>query len=643
MRTLRRLKFMSSPSLSDLGKREPAAAADERGTQQRRACANATWNSIHNGVIAVFQRKGLPDQELFSLNEGVRQLLKTELGSFFTEYLQNQLLTKGMVILRDKIRFYEGQKLLDSLAETWDFFFSDVLPMLQAIFYPVQGKEPSVRQLALLHFRNAITLSVKLEDALARAHARVPPAIVQMLLVLQGVHESRGVTEDYLRLETLVQKVVSPYLGTYGLHSSEGPFTHSCILELQRDKAAAAAVLGAVRKRPSVVPMAGQDPALSTSHPFYDVARHGILQVAGDDRFGRRVVTFSCCRMPPSHELDHQRLLEYKKNLKALYVVHPTSFIKVLWNILKPLISHKFGKKVIYFNYLSELHEHLKYDQLVIPPEVLRYDEKLQSLHEGRTPPPTKTPPPRPPLPTQQFGVSLQYLKDKNQGELIPPVLRFTVTYLREKGLRTEGLFRRSASAQTVREIQRLYNQGKPVNFDDYGDIHIPAVILKTFLRELPQPLLTFQAYEQILGITCVESSLRVTRCRQILRSLPDHNYVVLCYLMGFLHAVSRESIFNKMNSSNLACVFGLNLIWPSQGVSSLSALVPLNMFTELLIEYYEKIFSTPEAPGERGLAPWEQGSRAAPLQEAVPRTQATGLTKPTLPPSPLMAARRRL
>ncbi|XP_021248583.1 proline-rich protein 5 isoform X3 [Numida meleagris] len=204
MRTLRRLKFMSSPSLSDLGKREQAAL-DERGTQQRRACSNATWN---------------------------RQLLKTELGSFFTEYLQNQLLTKGMVILRDKIRFYEGQKLLDTLAETWDFFFSDVLPMLQAIFYPVQGKEPSVRQLALLHFRNIITLNIKLEDALSRSRARVPPSIIQMLLILQGVHESKGVTEDYLKLESLIQKVVSPYLGTYGLYSSDGPFTHSsCILE----------------------------------------------------------------------------------------------------------------------------------------------------------------------------------------------------------------------------------------------------------------------------------------------------------------------------------------------------------------------------------------------------------------------------
>ncbi|KAG8579881.1 hypothetical protein GDO81_011085 [Engystomops pustulosus] len=223
MRTLRRSKFMSSPSLSDLGKREQAAL-DERGTQQKRAGSNATWNSIQNGVISVFQKKGLQDHELYNLNEGVRQLLKTELGSFFTEYLQNQLLTKGMVILRDKIRFYE--------AETWDFFFTDVLPMLQAIFYPVQGKEPSIRQLALLHFRNIITLNLKLDDALSRPRARVPPSIIQMLLILQGVHESKGVSEEYLNLESIIQKVVSPYLGTYGLYSSDAPFTHSsCYLE----------------------------------------------------------------------------------------------------------------------------------------------------------------------------------------------------------------------------------------------------------------------------------------------------------------------------------------------------------------------------------------------------------------------------
>ncbi|XP_051544446.1 proline-rich protein 5-like isoform X2 [Myxocyprinus asiaticus] len=221
---------MSSPSLSDLGR--SAAPPDDRNNKQYGAGTNATWNSIHNAVITVFQRRDLGEYELYTLNEGVRQLLKTELGSFFTEYLQNQLLTKGMVILRDKICIHEGQKLLDSLSETWDYFFCDVLSTLQAIFYPVQGKEPSVRQLALLHFRNIITLNIKLDEALSHPCARVPPSIIQMLLILQGVHECKNVSSDYLKLESLIQKVVSPYLGTHGLFSSDGSITQcSCVLE----------------------------------------------------------------------------------------------------------------------------------------------------------------------------------------------------------------------------------------------------------------------------------------------------------------------------------------------------------------------------------------------------------------------------
>lgn len=44
---------------------------------------------------------------------------------------------------------------------------------------------------------------------------------------------------------------------------------------------------------------------------------------------------------------------------------------------------------------------------------------------------------------------------------------------------------------------------GKPVNFDLYGDPHVPAVVLKTFLRELPEPLLTFRVFgpvQELLG-----------------------------------------------------------------------------------------------------------------------------------------------
>ncbi|XP_037770585.1 rho GTPase-activating protein 8 isoform X1 [Chelonia mydas] len=421
---------------------------------------------------------------------------------------------------------------------------------------------------------------------------------------------------------------------------SEIDFEELAEIELQKDEAEHAVM---EKRKTSFTPATCEDTELSINHPYYDVARHGIVQLAGDDNSGRRVITFSCCRMPPSHQLNHSRLLEYlrytldqyvendytlvyfhyglnsrnkpslnwlqsaykefdrkyKKNLKALYVVHPTNFIKILWNIFKPLISHKFGKKITYLNYLSDLREHLKYDQLNIPEDVIRHDENLRDKQKGRPPPSAKVPPPRPPLPTQQFGVSLQYLKDKNKGQLIPPVMKQTVFYLKSKGLRVEGLFRRSASIQTIKEVQKLYNQGKPVNFDDYGDIHIPAVILKTFLRELPQPLLTFESYDQILGITSVESSLRVTSCKQVIQGLPEHNYVVLKYLICFLHMVSQESIYNKMTGSNLACVFGLNLIWPPEGASSLSALNPLNLFTELLIDFYSKIFSSRTVPGD--------------------------------------------
>ncbi|CAL8405305.1 unnamed protein product [Arctogadus glacialis] len=408
-------------------------------------------------------------------------------------------------------------------------------------------------------------------------------------------------------------------------------------IELQKDDEEYEEEHSGLAKRPasSPAPSGGE---LDSSHPYYDVARHGILKVIGDDNYGRKLVVFSSCCMPPSHQLNHQRLLEYlkytldqyvemdytvvyfhyglrssnkpsirwlrsayaefgrkyKKNLKALYVVHPTNFIRIVWNIFHPFISHKFGRKLTYVNYLAELREHVPYQQLVIPPDVLRHDERLRAAQQSGPAPPVKTPPPRPPLPTQQFGVSLKYIREKNKQAPIPLVMTQSISYLKEHGLRTEGLFRRSVRVQIIKDVQKLYNLGKPVSFQQYGDVNVPAVILKTFLRELPEPLLTFAPYQQVLDITGVESSLRVSRCKQIVESLPEHNREVLRYLVTFLHMVSAESIVNKMSPSNLACVWGVNLLWPPKGSVSLSALAPINVFTEILIEHCDAVFREP-------------------------------------------------
>ena len=64
------------------------------------------------------------------------------------------------------------------------------------------------------------------------------------------------------------------------------------------------------------------------------------------------------------------KLNRYKKNLKKLYIVHPTNLIRVGMILFKPFISYKFGRKVTYINRLAELKPVLYLDQIDIPDEV---------------------------------------------------------------------------------------------------------------------------------------------------------------------------------------------------------------------------------------------------------------------------------
>ena len=42
---------------------------------------------------------------------------------------------------------------------------------------------------------------------------------------------------------------------------------------------------------------------------FTDIARHGIIEVVGDDVAGRKVIVISACRLPGNKNFDHQRFL----------------------------------------------------------------------------------------------------------------------------------------------------------------------------------------------------------------------------------------------------------------------------------------------------------------------------------------------
>ncbi|XP_031425536.1 proline-rich protein 5-like isoform X2 [Clupea harengus] len=193
------IRLMSSPSMSNL----------PRDTQSQ---STSVMNSVCTAVIKVFQGEALQTNELHALIESIRWLLKTEMGSFITEYFQNQLLNKGLAYIVDEIQGCEDDCKLSVLSETWERFFTEILPTLQAIFCPLQGQDMTVRQMALLSFRDLVLMKLPLRDLLPKNPTLLPAAITNMLLVLQGVHEPRGLSLEYCQLENLIELVISPYL-----------------------------------------------------------------------------------------------------------------------------------------------------------------------------------------------------------------------------------------------------------------------------------------------------------------------------------------------------------------------------------------------------------------------------------------------
>ncbi|XP_037618267.1 rho GTPase-activating protein 1-like [Sebastes umbrosus] len=170
--------------------------------------------------------------------------------------------------------------------------------------------------------------------------------------------------------------------------------------------------------------------------------------------------------------------------------------------------------------------------------------------------------------------------------------MRDTISFLSEQGLEIEGIFRRSANVTLVKEVQLRYNSGETVNFREIEDVHLAAVILKTFLRELPEPLLTFQLYNDIVNFTSVSSDSQGEIMKALVESLPEENYASLRYLVTFLAQVSANSEVNKMTNSNLAVVFGPNLLWGRDNAMSLSAIGPINNFTRALLDQQHLVFT---------------------------------------------------
>jgi len=127
---------------------------------------------------------------------------------------------------------------------------------------------------------------------------------------------------------------------------------------------------------------------------------------------------------------------------------------------------------------------------------------------------------------------------------------------LRLNGAKTEGIFRVPGDIDEVNALKVRCDQWIPPT--DCRDPHVPTSLLKLWYRELYEPLIPSEFYEQ-----CITNYSEVDVAIGIVHSLPYMNKLVLSYLIRFLQvfAASENVLVTKMDASNLAMVMAPNCL----------------------------------------------------------------------------------
>ncbi|KAL0984244.1 hypothetical protein UPYG_G00138980 [Umbra pygmaea] len=140
------------------------------------------------------------------------------------------------------------------------------------------------------------------------------------------------------------------------------------------------------------------------------------------------------------------------------------------------------------------------------------------------------------------------------------------VTMLLECGMQEEGLFRVAPSASKLKKLKASLDCGV-LDVQEYSaDPHAIAGALKSYLRELPEPLMTFELYDEWIQASNIQDQdKRLQALLATCEKLPLANSNNLKYLIKFLAKLDDYQEENKMTPGNIAIVLGPNLLWTTQ------------------------------------------------------------------------------
>uniref|UniRef100_A0A3Q1MAP3 Family with sequence similarity 13 member A n=1 Tax=Bos taurus TaxID=9913 RepID=A0A3Q1MAP3_BOVIN len=160
------------------------------------------------------------------------------------------------------------------------------------------------------------------------------------------------------------------------------------------------------------------------------------------------------------------------------------------------------------------------------------------------------------------------------------------------RGLTQEGLFRVNGNVKVVEQLRWKFESGVPVELGRDGDVCAAASLLKLFLRELPESVITSTLQPRFLQLFQDDrNDAQESNLRALIEELPDTHYCLLKYLCQFLTKVAKHHVQNRMNVHNLATVFGPNCFHVPPGLEGVKEQDLCNKIMAKILENYNTLF----------------------------------------------------
>uniref|UniRef100_I3M2L7 Rho GTPase-activating protein 12 n=2 Tax=Ictidomys tridecemlineatus TaxID=43179 RepID=I3M2L7_ICTTR len=193
----------------------------------------------------------------------------------------------------------------------------------------------------------------------------------------------------------------------------------------------------------------------------------------------------------------------------------------------------------------------------------------------------------------QVFGSNLANLCQRENGT-VPKFVKLCIEHVEEHGLDVDGIYRVSGNLAVVQKLRFAVNHDEKLDLNDskWEDIHVITGALKMFFRELPEPLFTFNHFNDFVNAIKQEPRQRVAAVKDLIRQLPKPNQDTMQILFRHLRRVIENGEKNRMTYQSIAIVFGPTLLKPEKETGNIAVhTVYQNQIVELILLELNSIF----------------------------------------------------